>query len=148
MYAMVVGFVIPLNISIIIYAIIFYHVKKSSRRIAPAISNNMTAHIPNARREMKLARNMIILEMFFTASGTPFLMLSLWQGIQPKSPPPESFYLLSINSIFLFVALTMVALFCMNKQVKDIALKCQHCEQRHIHPVADHHSWMLQVTRH
>jgi hypothetical protein len=137
MYAMVVGFVIPLNISIIVYAIIFYHVKRSSRRIAPATSNNMTAHMPNARREMKLARNMIILEMFFTAGGTPYFMLSLWQGIQPNSPPPESFYFLSINSILLFIALTMIALFCMNKQVKDIALKYQHCEQRRIHPRAD-----------
>ncbi|CAF4428023.1 unnamed protein product, partial [Rotaria sp. Silwood2] len=93
-YAITIAFIVPLNSSIIIYSIIFYHARKSSQRIAPSTSNIMTTRIPYARREMKLAQNMIMIEAFYAAAGAPLLILILWQGIQVKSPPPESFYLL------------------------------------------------------
>jgi hypothetical protein len=70
---------------------------------------------------MKLARNTIILEGIFSGVGTPFLILVLWHAIQPNSPPSESFYLLSINAVSVFFSFTIVALFCMNKPVKDAA---------------------------
>ncbi|CAF1501048.1 unnamed protein product [Rotaria sp. Silwood1] len=149
MYGITTAFVIPLSISMNIYGIIFYYARTSSQRIAPSTSNTMTAHIPNARREMKLARNMLIIETLFTAAGTPLLILYLWQVMQPKSPPPESFYLLSLNSISLFITLMMVMLFYMNKDVKDIAFNYRHGARRHMHPVStsNRREQMLQVTR-
>lgn len=128
-YGIAGGFVMPLASSMIIYGLIFFHVLKSSRRIAASTSNTTTTtttHAPHARREMKLARNMIILEMTFAVAGTPYLLLSLWQGIQPNRPPLESFYLLSMNAISLSIPFTMIALLFMNKQVKGIVLNCQN----------------------
>jgi hypothetical protein len=121
MYAIVTGFIIPLSISMVIYGKIFYQSHRSSRRIAALALNAITTYIPNTRREMKLARNMIMVEGIFAGVGTPFLILVLWHAIQPNSPPPESFYLLSINAISIFFAFMMIALFCMNKSVKDAA---------------------------
>ncbi|CAF1302265.1 unnamed protein product [Rotaria magnacalcarata] len=128
---MVVAFLIPLNDSMIIYHIIFYHARRSARRIAPSTSNTLTAHITNAKREMKLALHMIMIETLYVGAGTPLLELVLWLVIQPKSPPPELLYLLSYNSISLFGTLAIIMLFWMNKPVKDIAVKYLHCEQLH-----------------
>ncbi|CAF3679621.1 unnamed protein product [Rotaria sp. Silwood1] len=139
MYAITIGFVIPLNSSIMIYSIIFHHARRSSRRIVPAISNTITTYIPNARREMKLAQNMIMIETFYAAAGIPLLVLILWQGIQPKNPPPEPLYLLRMNSISLFGTIMMIMLFCTNKKVKDIVLSYPYCERRRTHPVTINH---------
>jgi hypothetical protein len=149
-YAIVIAFVIPLNGSIIIYHIIFCHARRSSRRIAPSTSNTTASHVPSARREMKLARNMIMIETFYTAAGTPLLILILWQVVQPKNPPPESLYLLSFSSISLFGTLMMIMLFWMNKQVKDIAFKYLHCGQQsmHLHPVHTQQQQTLQINKH
>ncbi|CAF1121771.1 unnamed protein product [Rotaria sordida] len=134
----------------IIYSIIFYHARRSSRRITPSTSNTMTTHIPNAKREMKLAQNMIMIETLYAAAGVPLLILILWQVIQVNSPPPESLYLLSMNSISVFSTLMIIMLFCTNKQVKDIALNYQHSEQQRVHRAStvNRQQQMLQVIRH
>ncbi|CAF1635015.1 unnamed protein product, partial [Rotaria sp. Silwood1] len=115
-YAIFVGFVVPLSLSIVIYSIIWYRALQSSRRIAIAALEAPNVDIPNARREMKLARNMVITVGLFAGGGTPFLTLVLWHRINPKNPPPESFYLLIHNDITFFVTLITITLFMMNKQ--------------------------------
>ena len=123
-YGIIVGFVVPLSISLTIYFIIFLNVTRSSRRIAVIITDTQRGPIFNVKRELRLIRNMVIVMGIFTGGGTPFLILVLWQGIQPLSPPPESLYLLIINAITLFVAAMMMTLFSMNKQVRDVVLRC------------------------
>ena len=112
----------------LIYTLIFQHARRPSRWIAPSTSNTPRDHMPNASHEMKLAQNTILIETLYAGTGTPLLLLLLWQAIQPSTPPPESFYFLSINSISVFVTLMIIMLFCTNKQAKDIVRKYLHCE--------------------
>lgn len=121
-YGIVVGFVIPLSISLMIYFIIFMKATRSTRRIAVVATDAHRAFVLTAKRELILVRNMLIVMGIFTGGGTPFLILVLWQGIQTSISPPEPLYLLIINAITLFVAAMMVTLFNMNKPVKDFIL--------------------------
>jgi hypothetical protein len=127
-FYVIIAFVIPLNIVTIIYTIIFYYVRQSTRRVIGFISNTTTMTITtnntilNVRREMKLMKNMSILISLLICGGTPYLILVLWHVILTQSPP-ESFHLLSTNFIPIFIALKMIALFCMCRKVKHSALQ-------------------------
>lgn len=120
-YVVVIGFVIPLNFITIIYAMIFYYVRQSTRRVF-AFRSNTIQNIGNlsifaVRRDMKLMRNMLILLGILITGGTPFLMLIIWQAIS-KEPPATHFYILSINFIPNCISINMVLLFFMSKEVK------------------------------
>ena len=132
MYGVTTAFIIPLNIAIIVYSAIFYHTRRSSRRVVAFVSDTMAPRLPNAKREMTLARNMLVLLGIFGSGGLLYLVLVLWNVIEPVNSPPESLYLLSNNSISFFIALMMLTLFHMNKQVKDTALGYLYHENRHI----------------
>lgn len=151
-YAISIAFVIPLNSSMVIYNVIFHHARRSSRRIAPSTSNTPVNHMPNARREMKLAQNMIMIETLYVGAGAPLLILIFWHVIQPGSAPPESLYLLSFNSISLFATLMVIMLFSTNKQVRETALKYLHVEQRqqrmHLLMLSRNQQQISQATRH
>jgi hypothetical protein len=118
MYAIFTGFIIPLSISFVIYGKILYRAHHSSRRIA-ALSSITTSYIAS-RRDIMVVRKMVTLGGIFAGVGTPYLILVLWHGIQRNASPPESFYLLCINGVSVFFALMIVALFHMNKQVRDV----------------------------
>ena len=123
MFSVIIAFVIPLNIVTIIYAIIFYYARQSTRRIIGFSSHvrmvtTQTA-IVKVKREIRLMKKIFILLSLLLCGGTPYLILVLWHKIS-KQPPPESFYLLSTNFIPIFIALKMVTLFCMCKKMKHI----------------------------
>ena len=146
-YCITTTFIIPLNIAGIVYGAIFYHARRSSRRVVAFVSDTMTPRVPNAKREMKLARNMLILLGTFGAGGIPYLVLVLWNAIGPKNSPPESLYLLSTNSISFCIALMMITLFHMNKQVKDTVLAYLHHEHRQIRGLFTHQHQTVQAAR-
>lgn len=131
-FAIIVGFVLPLNLSIIIYYSIWRYTLRSSRRILPTVSDIGTFNMPNMKREMKLALNMTILLSLYGFSGMPMTIVLFWIMISPNNPPPAELYLLASNSISLFVALLTIALFIMDKQLKNTGLKYFYHAFRHI----------------
>ena len=48
-----------------------------------------------------------------------FLVVGFWHMIEPSHPPPDAVYFPIIDAITLFIALMIIVLFSMNKQVKD-----------------------------
>jgi hypothetical protein len=91
-----------------IYSKILYHVRQSTRRVA----SNPTG------RSMSLHASAHSIER----SGSPFLILTLWNIIKPESSPKQ-FYILSLNSILLCSTILTSVLFFTNKKVKDILFK-------------------------
>lgn len=128
MYLIFSVFLLPLISMKIIYGIIFYHARQSTRRVVDFVAKTntitITSHItlPNFKREMILMRNMLILVVILTFGGTPYVIVVFWHFIQPEHLP-ESLYLLIINSITFFAALMMIALFYMNREVKNATVK-------------------------
>jgi hypothetical protein len=128
MLIVTVAFLIPFSIVTILYGIIFYHARKSTRKII-AFANNRTTvvvrnncTIPNFKRELKLMRNILILVCILICGGISYLVLVLWHATQKQSSP-KSFYLLAMITILIVTAIKMVTLFCMNKEVKNITIK-------------------------
>ena len=122
-YGVAVAFVVPLGIAAGVYTMIFIKARQSSQRVGILNPTASRAPSANMKRESVLARNMLIVMGVFTGGGTPFLILVLWHAIRPTNPPPESFYLLIINAITLFVTSMIVALFIMSKPVRNSALR-------------------------
>ncbi|CAF2092776.1 unnamed protein product [Rotaria magnacalcarata] len=60
MYLIVVGYVTPLSLTLVIYFIIWHTARMSLRRTMNRDENNGTRLMPHAKREMKLARNLLI----------------------------------------------------------------------------------------
>jgi hypothetical protein len=122
-YIFITMFFIPLNLVIIIYGIILHFARQSARRIAAhassTISSLTTGNVarPNMKREMKLMKNMLIRSSILACGGIPYSILVLWYAIQ-KETVPEPLYSFSIYTVVIFIAISMVALFFMNKQVK------------------------------
>ncbi|CAF4173598.1 unnamed protein product [Adineta steineri] len=125
-YVVVLIFVIPLNIVTIVYGVILYRVRQSTRRIAVVKLDTITStvhnrtHVPNGKRELKIMQNMSAQSTIISCGGILYLILVIWLATQQHSPPPESFYLLALNLISIFTAIMMIALFLMNKPVKKI----------------------------
>ncbi len=120
-YSIITTFVIPFNVIAIVYCKILYTISQSIRRIQPAISNIHTNTTPkiNRKREIKLAKNMIITLVCFICGGIPFLILIIWQLVTIY--PPDSFFLLSVISMSVFSSVMMFSVFYLNHQVRNIA---------------------------
>lgn len=127
-YIVTIAFIIPISIIIIIYAVIFYHARQSTRRVEAFASNEISNRIiknslkPNLKREMKLMKNIFIVVNIFGCGGSLYLILVLWHVTQ-KQPPPEPLYLLAIVMMTVFAAAKMIALFLLNKEVKNTAFE-------------------------
>jgi hypothetical protein len=126
MYIVSTVFLIPFSTISIVYGIIFYHARQSTRRVVAFASdrtNNATTNnstVPNFKREMKLMRNISILVNILACGGTLYLILVLWHVTQ-RQPPPEPLDLISMTMIAVASAAKMVALFFMSKEIKNIA---------------------------
>ncbi|CAF1147384.1 unnamed protein product [Rotaria sp. Silwood1] len=136
MSGMGVGFVVPVIVSSFTYGVIWYRARQSTRRIGAREADRTTASMPNAKCEIKLVRNMLMLLSVFVSGGSPFVFLVLWQKIASQTPPPESFYLLAVNvnAISLCVMVMMTVLFYMNKQVKSAVLAYFNSQRHRDHP--------------
>jgi len=127
MYVVVTIFLIPLNTVTIIYGVILYYVRQSTRRVVAIVPNVITsraqikAPAPNGKRELKLMQNLSIQTTLISLGGILYFILVIWHAAQQYSVP-ESLYLLAVTLIPIFTAIMMIAIFLMNKVVKKIAL--------------------------
>jgi hypothetical protein len=116
-----VCFAIPLGIAFTIYSIIFLYVYRSSRRIGPTKVDSSISQSSNMKRELTLARNMLIIIGIFSGGGIPYLILILWCGLKLENLPPEGVYLPTVTAVSIFGTLMIIALFIMNYQVRNTA---------------------------
>ena len=130
------GFLVPVLISTVIYGVIWYRAYRSSRRVVPSRSDTITSHMSTGRRDIKIVRNMIMIMAVFMSGGIPFLILVVWNIIQPNKPPPSALYLTSNTTISLAVALTVTVLMVLNHQMKAIALGYLSCRCRLLYRAA------------
>lgn len=123
MYGVVSSYVIPLSVITTIYGVILNHARQSTRRIVAFASRSTTnantsnTNTMNVKRELRLMQNMMVILTYFTCAGTPYFTLVLW-SVSFKAQPPESLYLLSLNSITISVETMMVITFFISKDIK------------------------------
>lgn len=123
-FNVITSFVIPVSIVAIIYGIILYHARQSSRRVTGFVPrtntfmSNTNIAKPNLKREIRLMKNIIIILSLLTCAGTPYLVRILLLAINEKMVP-DYLDLLSINSITICAECLMVITFFMNKEVKN-----------------------------
>ncbi|CAF4925537.1 unnamed protein product [Rotaria magnacalcarata] len=134
MYLIVVGYVTPLSLTLVIYFIIWHTARMSLRRTMNRDENNGTRLMPHAKREMKLARNLLIAQGLFSYGGTPYLILVIWQKVAPQAPPPESLYLIAADFISLSITLLIIVHLVMNKEMKDALINYLKKYQQRIYP--------------
>lgn len=120
----------PLFVSIIVYIKILRHAK-ASRAVVPFNAPTVHTSGPNMKRESRVARTMVIILTIFASTGVPFLIVMLWNILSPQNPPPEVFYLLSVNTIPFVACLTMYVLLKSSKEIKAVALKYLGLNRRH-----------------
>ena len=112
-YIIIMVFIIPLNIVIVIYGLIFNHIRHSTNRVNPISQQNSNLH---GKRELKVLLNIMIQLSVLSFCGTPFFILVIWHTQQE---PPEWFYLISIVWISVGLSLVMVICFFMNKTIHE-----------------------------
>lgn len=111
-------YLLPLISIGIIYSIIYFNAHQSKRRIINSmIQTNLI--LPNYKREFKIMKNILILLGILACAGTPYIIVVFWQITQSQLPP-ESFYLLIINCIYIFASFMMIALFFMNHDIRKV----------------------------
>ncbi|CAF1444243.1 unnamed protein product [Rotaria sordida] len=125
LYACVTVCLIPLNAVTIVYGIILYQVRQSTRRVMPFApsggpGNNVAT--PNMKREVKIMRQMSTQSGMIASGGSLIFVLCIWHGIK-KDSAPEPLYLLAFTSITVFALMLTIAQFIMNEKVKSIAVQ-------------------------
>ena len=126
-YSLLLAFIIPVGTIVAVYTVIIYRVRQSSLRVRAFASKRtdsttMNTISPlNVKRELRLARNMMILLFLTTCSGSLYSVLLIWHFDQ-RSRPPEFLYLLSINGMVFGVSAMMVIIFFINKDVKNFLI--------------------------
>ncbi|CAF5050571.1 unnamed protein product [Rotaria magnacalcarata] len=123
-FGLVAGLVVSLCSFMSIYGVILYRAYKSSRQISNMASHTTTPHVPNAKREVKLAKSILILAGIFGSGGILFMIIICWQILTPMSSPLKELHLFSTTVFVISCTGMMVALFSVNTEVKDIAFGC------------------------
>ncbi|CAF3997770.1 unnamed protein product [Adineta steineri] len=126
MYAGVIVCLIPLNTVTIVYAIILYRVRQSTRRITMIVPTTLNGvhrnniATPNMKREIKIMQQMSTQSSLMSGGGLLMFFLCIWYKIQHSAP--EVLYLLAITLITICVTLLTITQFIMNTKVKNIAM--------------------------
>ena len=126
LYAIFLSFVIPLNIIVIIYGIILYQVRQSTRRvtanntIGSAVVRNSSQFA--ARRNLKIMKKMLLLLNILMCGGTPYLILVIWNVIHSETSFTE-FYYIAVHFLSLSGCIMMMIIFFTNSPIKKIISK-------------------------
>ena len=130
-YVMTSQFLIPFSAGVAVYLkILFYAI--AAPKITPSAMSNHDQRMNNLKREKKVARQMIKILGINCLMGVPYLVFILWYGIDSKSLPPEPLYLLFYHMVILGIAVTMLSVFRMNKQIMGIIFARLGIQQNNI----------------
>ena len=123
-YLFASGFLIPFTIVITIYFQILHRAQKSTRQINAMTNPHETSHMPNAKRQVKLAQNIILCVGIYGVAGIPWIVIVLWESINTNTSPPQALYLIAMIGIALSATVMMIFLLYINREVKNFALRC------------------------
>jgi len=123
-YMLVVGGLVPFIIFIQNYLIIYFKVRRSTRRIWAITANrnvNQVQSQQKRKREIKIMRQMLI-QLLSLTPGIPILMfLVLWHWQRPEQSPPNELYLFNVNAVTLsIVCITLTQLITNDKIQRQI----------------------------
>ena len=125
LYTSLTSCIIPFNLIIMVYGVIFYHVHRSTRRIR-ALRTDPTTIQPTLAgknvREIKLMKQVLIQTSVLLFGGPVFIFLIVWHAIQSRSAP-EFLYLLGFNSMTIVVSIVTVVQFLMDDKLKQVLLR-------------------------
>ena len=123
LYTSLTSCILPFNVIIMVYGMIFFHVHRSTRRIRalrtdPASTQQSLAG--KNTREIKLMKQMLIQTSILLVGGPLFLFLIVWHAIESKSAP-EFLYLLAFNAMTLAASIVTVVQLLMDDKLKQVA---------------------------
>ncbi|CAF2865813.1 unnamed protein product [Rotaria sp. Silwood2] len=116
------SFSVPLSLVIVVYGIIFYNVRQSTRRVMPFVSNNnISSTKNNAKRELKIVQQLVIQSGCLSCGGIFYLINILWHKLS-DIPLPKPMYLIGFSFMTNMISLMTVFQFFMNRNVKEIVV--------------------------
>lgn len=124
------SFITPLSIVTMVYGIIFYSVRQSTRQVMPFVSSVNRNHVrSNAKRELKIVQHLVMQSGCISVGGIVYLTNILWQKISQTSLP-KPMYLMGFTFMTNSISLMAVLQFIMNKKVKEIVFQylCRRCQ--------------------
>lgn len=125
--SVIVALFVPVSIMLIAYIIIFSHIRQSTRRVqAFTIPNTLhttmkTTPPLNAKREIKVMKNMMLIIFLMFCSGSLYLLLLIW-NLAGWPSPPASLYLINLDLMAVGVTMLTVLNVWMNKEVKTVMM--------------------------
>ena len=123
------AYLIPISTSIIIYLIILFYIRQSTRRVnvhvtmTHIVSATRSIQPLNLRREIKLLKNILLLVIIIVCAGLPYMSLLFWQAIQPLQTPPTPFYLLVLLVITISLPIQMIVMIHMTTDIRNVILE-------------------------
>ena len=128
LYCAIMALVVPVKTMFIVYSIILYRIRQSTRRVH-AFNIHVKANTViepvsslNAKRELKVMKTMVMIVGLMGCSGMLYILLVIW-NLTAWSMPPEPLYLLSINTMALGVTILTVLFLLTTKEVNTVVKK-------------------------
>ena len=123
MFASIFSYSIPLGIVTLVYGVIFYQVRQSSRRVT-AFNDTSNSNLTrtNAKRELRIARQLVQQSGCLLGAGGLYLVNMFWQKFT-TIPLPKPMYLVGFTIMTNMFSLMIVFQFFMNKSVRDIVYR-------------------------
>lgn len=123
--SIIIAMFTPMTIMLVVYSIILYRVRQSTRRVQAFAAQNIAITLSpiatplNAKREIKVMKNMTLIMSLMFCSGILYIILLVW-NLGGWSSPPESLYLISLNAMALGVTILIVLTLWTNKEVRTV----------------------------
>ena len=136
LYIVCVPYTLPTCALAVIYGVILHHVRQSSRRIVSfqaetsriIVTPNQT--LPNYKREIEILKKAFVLMNILIFAGLFYVISTFWNWIEPQTAP-TFLCPVAIEMITIFIAVTLVALFLMSKDLKTALVNFISCVHQH-----------------
>jgi hypothetical protein len=144
LYLLTIGYIIPIISIIMLYVIIYYRAANSSSNIGRSIHTR--------KRDIKLARNILILFSIFLFGGVPVTLYIILSG-EMKSLP-TGFYLFCVATPSIAVTIEKIATLMLNKEIRKtvkrrwiVCCSCCGLFPTHVQPILPSDNTNRRTTR-
>ncbi|CAF1012708.1 unnamed protein product [Adineta ricciae] len=115
-YTLAMSSMLPTIGVISIYSIILHEIRLVAAKVSPNIDK--TPSYRNAKRNLKILQQLLILLSILACGATPYLILCFW-NLNSSQRPPDELYFISLNFVVLSATIMLTVSVFMNKKVKD-----------------------------
>ncbi|CAF1255138.1 unnamed protein product [Adineta ricciae] len=128
LYVICVPYTLPTCTLAVIYGIILRHIRRSSRRIVSFVAETSRATVttkqtlPNYKREIEIMKKVFVLMNILILAGSFYVVSTFWNWIQPQTAP-TFLCPIAIEMITIFIAVMIVTLFLMSKDLRTALYK-------------------------